>query len=55
MVPGGGFEPPWVTPYAPQTYVSTNSTIRALEKLTKNKKNKGAEGKSYCQHQADVP
>jgi hypothetical protein len=30
MVPGAGLEPAWVTPYAPQTYVSASSTIPAL-------------------------
>ena len=29
MVPKGGLEPPRVSPYAPQTYVSTNSTTSA--------------------------
>ena len=29
MVPSAGLEPAWVTPYAPQTYVSTNSTTTA--------------------------
>ena len=28
-MPKGGLEPPRVTPYAPQTYVSTNSTTSA--------------------------
>ena len=29
LVPKGGLEPPRVAPYAPQTYVSTNSTTSA--------------------------
>ncbi len=29
-MPKGGLEPPRVAPYAPQTYVSTNSTTSAL-------------------------
>src|SRR6266542_1313411 len=29
MVPSAGLEPAWVAPYAPQTYVSTNSTTTA--------------------------
>ncbi len=29
MVLGGGLEPPRVAPYAPQTYVSADSTTRA--------------------------
>ena len=29
-VPRGGLEPPRIAPYAPQTYVSTNSTIWAM-------------------------
>src|SRR6188474_1115858 len=29
VVLGGGLEPPQITPYAPQTYASTNSAIRA--------------------------
>ena len=28
-VPGGGLEPPHLAAYAPQTYLSTNSNIRA--------------------------
>lgn len=31
LVRGGGLEPPHLSAYAPQTYVSTNSTIRAHE------------------------
>src|SRR5215470_12246245 len=31
MVPSAGLEPAWVAPYAPQTYVSTNSTTTAWE------------------------
>ncbi len=31
-VPGGGLEPPHLTAYAPQTYLSTNSNIRAIKK-----------------------
>ena len=30
-VPGGGLEPPHLAAYAPQTYLSTNSNIRAKE------------------------
>ena len=30
LVPSAGLEPAWVAPYAPQTYVSTNSTTTAL-------------------------
>src|SRR5215213_2425407 len=33
MVPKGGLEPPRVSPYAPQTYVSTNSTTSALSEV----------------------
>src|SRR5450830_1511793 len=33
MVPSAGLEPAWVTPYAPQTYVSTNSTTTARASL----------------------
>lgn len=29
MVPGAGLEPAWISPYAPQTYVSASSTTRA--------------------------
>src|SRR5438132_4756991 len=29
LVPSAGLEPAWVAPYAPQTYVSTNSTTTA--------------------------
>ena len=29
MVQGAGIEPAWIAPYAPQTYVSTNSTTPA--------------------------
>ncbi len=32
-MPKGGLEPPRVAPYAPQTYVSTNSTTSASEKI----------------------
>jgi hypothetical protein len=32
VVPKGGLEPPRVAPYAPQTYVSTNSTTSARPK-----------------------
>lgn len=32
-MPKGGLEPPRVAPYAPQTYVSTNSTTSARGKL----------------------
>lgn len=31
-MPKGGLEPPRVAPYAPQTYVSTNSTTSARGK-----------------------
>ncbi len=32
-MPKGGLEPPRVAPYAPQTYVSTNSTTSAKTKF----------------------
>ncbi len=32
-MPKGGLEPPRVAPYAPQTYVSTNSTTSARGKI----------------------
>ena len=32
LVPGGGLEPPHLAAYAPQTYLSTNSNIRAKKK-----------------------
>ena len=35
MVPSAGLEPAWVTPYAPQTYVSTNSTTTARGPISK--------------------
>ena len=35
-MPKGGLEPPRVAPYAPQTYVSTNSTTSAKIKLEGN-------------------
>src|SRR3990167_3225154 len=31
-MPRGGLEPPWLAPYAPQTYVSTNSTTWAISR-----------------------
>ena len=41
-VPGTGLEPAHLAAYAPQTYVSTNSTTRALKKeLLKGCKNNG--------------
>ncbi len=55
-MPGGGLEPPWVAPYAPQTYVSTNSTIRASSEgcflPVKNEKYYRGEGKDDGQHKA---
>jgi site-specific DNA recombinase len=41
-VPGGGLEPPHLAAYAPQTYLSTNSNIRAkeLQIIKKGRKNK---------------
>src|SRR5438105_666625 len=33
LVPSAGLEPAWVAPYAPQTYVSTNSTTTARERI----------------------
>ena len=34
-MPKGGLEPPRVSPYAPQTYVSTNSTTSAIYQVSK--------------------
>ena len=40
-VPGGGLEPPHLAAYAPQTYLSTNSNIRAKKRtIKKGRKNK---------------
>ncbi len=39
MVPGAGLEPAWISPYAPQTYVSASSTTRAGMLLLRKKGN----------------
>ena len=40
VVPGGGLEPPHLAAYAPQTYLSTNSNIRAKELKTTKREGK---------------
>jgi hypothetical protein len=40
LVRGGGLEPPRISPYAPQTYVSTNSTTCAIWRASRVTRNK---------------
>ena len=38
MVPERGLEPPWIAPYAPEAYASTNFATRADSERTISKK-----------------